>query len=162
ALSLLISENAPEVFINDADPAIYDFWWAVLNRSQAFTEMISAKRISMTEWRRQRETYRCRRSISHIRRAFAVFYLNRCNRSGIIMKGGHIGGVKQNGSWKLNARFNKQGLIRRCRMLADYRDRVHVSGQDGLAFIKRMNRHTTFFFIDPPYFHKGKTLYLNA
>ena len=29
SLTLLYLEETPEIFINDADPAIYDFWWAV-------------------------------------------------------------------------------------------------------------------------------------
>ena len=43
---------------------------------------------------------------------FATFYMNRTNRSGII-KGGVIGGLQQNGNWKLDARFNKDNLIKR-------------------------------------------------
>ena len=36
-----------------------------------------------------------------------------------------------------------------------------MSGDDGLQFIKRLDRTSTFFFIDPPYYEKGQTLYLN-
>ena len=47
---------------------------------------------------------------------FAAFYLNRCNFSGVI-KGGPIGGINQTGKWKIDARFNKEDLIRRIRNL---------------------------------------------
>jgi DNA adenine methylase len=77
------------------------------------------------------------------------------------MNGGPIGGVKQTGRWKLGARFNKSDLRRRCEKVSEYRDRVEVSGLDGIEFIEKRNASSTMFFIDPPYFRKGQTLYLS-
>src|SRR5262245_4230410 len=57
SLTLLFSEETPEIFINDVDRSIYDFWWSVLHRPNMFTHMISRKRVTMAEWRRQRNTY---------------------------------------------------------------------------------------------------------
>ncbi|WP_024577950.1 MULTISPECIES: DNA adenine methylase [unclassified Afipia] len=162
SLSLLYLEEAPAVHINDADPAIHDFWWSLTNQSKQFSEMISAKRISMAEWRRQREVYKSRGRVARLKRGFSAFYLNRCNRSGIIMNGGPIGGVNQTGDWLLDARFNKDDLIARCQKVAEYRDRIHVSGDDGVEFISKQDPTSVMCFIDPPYFVKGKTLYLNA
>ena len=78
------------------------------------------------------------------------------------MNGGPIGGVGQDGEWKLNARFNKSELRRRCEKIAEYGNRIHVSGLDGIKFIESRDPISTLYFIDPPYFAKGKTLYLNA
>ncbi len=162
SLTLLYLEETYRIYINDADPAIYDFWWTVLNRPQPFLHMLSNAPVSMGEWRRQRDVYRDRRRVSRLRRGFSAFYLNRCNRSGIIMNGGPIGGVKQGGKWKLGARFNKPELRRRCEKIAEYRDRIRASSDDGIRFIDTLDAKSTFFFIDPPYFEKGPTLYLNA
>lgn len=162
SLSLLYREETREIYVNDADPAIHDFWWALVNRPNSFLAMLSKTRVSMAEWYRQRHVYRHPRQISRLRRGFSAFYLNRCNRSGIIVNGGPIGGVNQAGKWKLDARFNKPDLRRRCEKVAEYRDRIHVSARDGIEFIGSLNAESTFFFVDPPYFLKGKTLYLNA
>ena len=162
SLTLLYLEESYRIYINDADPAIYDFWWTVVNRPQPFLEMLSKTRVTMTEWRRQRDVYRDRSHTSRLRRGFSTFYLNRCNRSGIIMNGGPIGGVTQTGKWKLCARFNKSELRRRCEKIAEYRERIRVSCDDGIRLIERLDPKSTFFFIDPPYFEKGPTLYLNA
>ena len=162
SLTLLYLEETPEIYINDDDKAVYDFWWSVVNRPDSFAEMLAKTRVSITEWRRQRDVYRDQGRVSHLRRCFATFYLNRCNRSGIIMNGGPIGGVKQAGKWKLDARFNKSELRRRCEKVAEYRNRIHVSCSDGIDFIESLDAETTCFFIDPPYYVKGKTLYLNA
>jgi DNA adenine methylase len=76
--------------------------------------------------------------------------------------GGPIGGIKQTGKWKLTARYNKAELRRRCEKVAEYRDRIKVSGIDGIDFIEAQDKDATLFFIDPPYFAKGSLLYLNA
>lgn len=162
SLTLLYLEETQVIHINDVDPAIYDFWWILVNKPEPFLNLLAKTHVNMTEWRRQREIYRSGVQASRLRRAFAAFYLNRCNRSGIIMNGGPIGGVKQTGLWKLNARYNKSELRRRCEKVVEYRDRIHVSGQDGLKFIENIDHDSTFFFIDPPYFVKGETLYLNT
>ncbi|MEX2490524.1 MAG: DNA adenine methylase [Nitrospirales bacterium] len=162
SLTLLYLEETHDIYINDVDPAIHDFWWTVVNRPKPFLEMITKARVSMPEWQHQRDVYRNSGYVSRLRRGFSAFYLNRCNRSGIIMNGGPIGGVKQTGKWKLDARFNKQELQRRCEKISDYKDRIHISRRDGIKFIERLDAESTLFFIDPPYFVKGKTLYLNA
>ncbi|MBI5504844.1 MAG: DNA adenine methylase [Deltaproteobacteria bacterium] len=162
SLTLLYLEETHGIYINDADPAIYDFWWTLVNRPLPFLDMLSRTRVSMVEWRRQRSVYRDSGRVSRLRRGFSTFYLNRCNRSGIIMNGGPIGGITQVGAWKLDARFNKSDLRRRCEKVAEYRERVRVSCDDGIQFIERLDPESTFFFVDPPYFEKGPTLYLNS
>lgn len=162
SLSLLYLEETHRIYINDADLAIHDFWWTLTNRRQAFLDKLSKTRVSIAEWRRQRDVYRGGGRVSRLRRGFAAFYLNRCNRSGIIMNGGPIGGIAQSGKWKLDARFNKVELRQRCEKVAEYRDRIRVSCDDGIQLIERLDPRTTFFFIDPPYFEKGPTLYLNT
>lgn len=161
SLKLLYLEDTQDIYINDGDPSMHDFWWAVVNRSKQFLHLLSKTRVSMAEWRRQREVYRSSDRVSRLRRGFATFYLNRCNRSGIILSGGPIGGIKQTGKWKLNARFNKPELKSRCEKIAEYRARICVSGDDGIDFIDSLDSASTFLFVDPPYFEKGPTLYLN-
>jgi len=161
SLSLLYMEETPAIYINDADISIHDFWWTLVHRSEPFMGLLQKTRVSMAEWRRQRDTYRLGGRVSRLRRGFSAFYLNRCNRSGIIMNGGPIGGVRQTGKWKLGARFNKPELQRRCERVSEYRDRVTVSALDGIDFINSLDLDSVHLFIDPPYFGKGRTLYLS-
>ncbi|MCC6350201.1 MAG: DNA adenine methylase [Candidatus Eisenbacteria bacterium] len=162
SLTLLYQEETPEIFINDADDSIHAFWWSVLNRPREFQQTLKSTRVNMTEWRRQRIIYRQATRQSRLRKGFATFYLNRCNRSGIIANGGPIGGIDQAGPWRLSARYNKDTLLDRCKKLVEYRSRIHVSGLDGLEFLSRLDQSSTMLFIDPPYYEKGRTLYLNA
>jgi len=161
SLSLLFREDTREIYINDVDQAIHDFWWTLVNRPKPFISLLNATRVSMAEWRRQRDVYRSNGRVSRLRRGFSAFYLNRCNRSGIIMNGGPIGGIAQAGRWKLGARYNKTALRNRCAKVSEYGDRIHVSHDDGLQFIAEHARSNTFLLIDPPYYVKGPSLYLN-
>lgn len=162
SLNLLTLEETPEIHINDADPAIFSFWWSLKHRPQEFAALLSKTRVSMAEWRRQRELYLSRRRISRLRKGFSAFYLNRCNRSGIIMNGGPIGGFEQRGDWLIDARYNKADLLDRCAKIAEFSDRISVTGIDGIELIKQVDNEGVFFFIDPPYYDKGATLYLNS
>ncbi len=162
SLSLLFQEETPDIAINDADPAIHGFWWSLINKPRQLEDMVRGANVTMAEWYRQRDIYRSSRRVSHLRRGFAAFYLNRCNRSGIIVNGGPIGGIEQKGEWKLGARFNRSELAERCARVSVYKDRISVSDLDGIEFVRNRDTNRTFLFVDPPYFVKGPTLYLNS
>jgi DNA adenine methylase len=162
SLTLLYREDISEILINDADEAIFAFWWSLIYKSKEFRELLRKTPVNIREWYRQRAIYRGSNRMSRLQRGFAAFYLNRCNRSGIIMDGGPIGGIAQNGNWLIDARFNKAELLRRCDKVTEYRDRIRVSGIDGLDLLDNLDSKSTFYFLDPPYFEKGRMVYLNA
>ena len=122
---------------------------------------LDASPVSVAEWRRWRGIARAA-DASPLARGFAAFYLNRSNRSGIIKNGSVIGGLGQDGRWKIGARFNKRTLRARLERIARARNRIRVSNSDGLEFIRGIDVWRTFLFIDPPYYRKGRTLYLNG
>ena len=65
---------------------------------------------------------------------FAAFFLNRCNRSGI-MTGGPIVGYKQDSNWKINARFNKEDLVNRILKAASFRDKIKLYNLNAHDFL---------------------------
>lgn len=162
SLTLLYSEDVSEILINDADQAIFALWWSLVFMPAQFRRLLLKTPVSLREWYRQRETYRSRNRASRLKRGFSAFYLNRCNRSGIIVDGGPIGGIEQDGRWLIDARFNKSELLGRCDKIAEYRDRIRVSGSDGIAPMDHLDPKSTFYFLDPPYFEKGRMVYLNS
>jgi len=166
AISLLFGEHVDRVLINDADLCIYAFWNAALYHTERFLKLLRTTPTTVCEWERQRAIYQQPKRHSTLRVGFATFYLNRCNRSGIIGNGGPIGGKRQTGKWKIDARFNRKELERRITRIALYRDRVSVSQMDGIEFLKRHvttldERAKAFVYLDPPYYAKGCDLYLN-
>lgn len=166
ALNLLFGEYVERIILNDIDPCVYAFWWAILRQTTGFLTRLEETPVSVEEWKKQRDIYRNRSRHSRIKVAFATFYLNRCNRSGIIVNGGPIGGHRQKGKWKLDARYNKAELIRRIEKIAAYRDRISIYNMDAVDFIKSVVLKSealreTLVYLDPPYYIKGKRLYLN-
>lgn len=165
-LHLLFSERISTLMINDADRSIYSFWKAILTKTDAFLEMLRDTPLSVDEWKRQRDVYFGGRRQASLRLGFATFYLNRCNRSGIIANGGLIGGRMQSGKWRLDARFNKSGLRQRIERIAMYGERILVSNLDALEFLRRKVNpqgiaEKAFVYLDPPYYAKGSQLYLD-
>lgn len=160
ALTLLFLEKVDQVIINDLDMSIYAFWKAILNYTEKFIEKIGDIDVTIEEWRKQRQINKDKCS-SEFDRGFATFFLNRTNRSGII-EGGPIGGMKQNGKWKINARFNKESLIERIKKIALYRGRIKILNLDGIELMKQIcNMPNILIYVDPPYYKKGSFLYLN-
>jgi DNA adenine methylase len=163
ALKLLFKENASQIYLNDLNLAVYSFWNSVLNRTEELCHMILTTEVSMDEWHIQKSIMTNPENKDLLQLAFATFFLNRTNRSGIL-KGGVIGGKSQDGKWKLDARYNKQDLIQRIKLIAAQKDRIHIYNLDANDFItkvvKNLPNHSLTYF-DPPYYVKGKGLYEN-
>lgn len=163
ALSLLINKKAEKIVINDYDIAIYSVWYAILNETEEFLKMIDTAVLTVDEWKKQREYYINNKTTYSIKLAFATFYLNRTNRSGIL-KAGPIGGYEQKGKYSISARFNKEKLKERIRLIASYKSRIKLYNMEIKEFIRKVisrYRKNCFIYFDPPYFKKGKELYTN-
>jgi DNA adenine methylase len=166
AINLLLAGKVERIILNDADRNIWSFWKAILDHTETFLDRVDSTPITVGEWRRQRKIYENPRGHSIVERGFAAFFLNRCNRSGIIMNGGVIGGLDQTGKWKIDARFNRIELRRRIERIAAYRDNIQIANMDAVKFLKTYvlsvaDRSRYFAYLDPPYYVKGSHLYLN-
>lgn len=160
ALALLMMEKVSNIIINDYDEAIYCFWKSILDDTQRFVNKIKSTDVNMREWKKQKRIYE--NTSSQFSLGFATFFLNRTNYSGVIT-GGPIGGAKQKGEWKLDARFNKKDLIERIERISYFKNRIKVKNEDGLKLINQYSRRRdVFVYLDPPYYVKGGSLYLNS
>ena len=162
ALELLEKNIVNEIVINDLDKGIYSFWKAILTETDKFINDIKSIPLTINEWNRQRLILENNHRYSY-ELGFAAFYLNRTNRSGII-KGGVIGGIEQNGSWRMDARFNRNELIERILKIIQHKKNIHIYNKDVNSFIQNylpQYANNAFVYFDPPYFGKGKQLYLN-
>ena len=161
ALSLLFNNVVREIHINDYDVAVWSFWNAVLNQTNRLVKLIETTEVNIDEWHKQKEIFAKNRTTS-LKRGFAFFFLNRTNRSGIIHKAGVIGGLKQNGNYKIDCRFNKIALIRKIKTISEYRHRIHLYNLDAVDFLNAVEPvmpTNSLSYIDPPYYNKGASLY---
>lgn len=157
-LRLLFDGNVDKLVLNDRDPAIFSFWESVLHDSGSFCELIDRADLSVLEWKKQKAIYLDPNS-SVLERGFAAFYLNRTNRSGII-KANPIGGLEQKGNYNLGCRFPKENLKKKISLIASKKDSITFENLDASEFIIGHSKDkNSFWFIDPPYYEKGKQLY---
>ena len=150
ALALLFGEYASVVHINDLSRPVYAFWYSVLNDTDALCDRIQRVDVTIDEWHRQRGVYDNRDAADVDDLGFATLFLNRTNRSGIV-SGGVIGGKHQTGNWDLDARFNRDELIRRIKRVGRYRSRIRLYRLDALDFTNTVvpTLRNAFTFYDP-------------
>lgn len=163
ALNLLIDGIVNNIIINDYDKAIYSFWKSAIFETQKFLDKIDSAELTIDEWKKQREIYDTKNNKYSFELGFATFYLNRTNRSGIL-KAGPIGGYQQTGNYLIDARFNKEILKKKIERIAQFKRNIKIYNKDIRSFISLIitkNQDNSFVYFDPPYFTKGKALYIN-
>lgn len=161
ALGLLIEDYVSEIHINDYDKAIYSFWYAILRKTDEFIQRVWDTPVNMTQWRKQKLIQENKDDYDHFDLGFSTFFLNRTNRSGVI-NAGVIGGNDQTGNYKIDARYNKEELVRRINAIANHSKNIKIYEQDALKFITQTipkKKSKGLVFLDPPYYVQGKRLY---
>ena len=158
AMNLLLQGKVKSVILNDLDTGIYSIWYAIFNDTEWLIEAINNTEITLAVREQQKKVYNeLKDSYGYSRDlAFATFFLNRVNYSGILT-GGPIGGKEQKGKYKLDCRFNKESLIGKIKEIAKYRDNVQLFHMDAIELLK--NQSNIFVFADPPYWQAGDMLY---
>jgi len=164
AVSLLLKERVKFLILNDLDIAIHAFWKSVKEYPDALIRLIRSTRVSIAEWRRQKEIYNSKNTSDMLGLGFSTFYLNRCNHSGIL-GARPIGGMNQNGNYSIKSRYNKTTAIEKIAAIARHADAIEVFNLDAISFLKLLKRkhrnRKCFVYFDPPYYQKGPALYLN-
>jgi len=162
-LKLLLNKNMKGFIINDLDRHIYAFWFSVFNDTERLINKIEVTEITLLEWHKQKQVYANHEQHSLLDVGFSTLFLNRTNFSGIL-SAGPLGGVNQDGKYKLDCRFNKRSIIDTIRLVSKHKEYVEVYNMDAIHLIEylKVREQDVFYNFDPPYVGKGKELYLNA
>ena len=163
AVELLLKNVVNRIVINDYDKGVWSFWKAILTETDRFVEQVRTVPLTIDEWYRQHKICVNQNDKYSFELGFATFYMNRTNRSGII-KGGVIGGLKQAGNWTMDVRFNREELINRIQNIASRKKDIKLYNKDISSFITNyvpLYEDNAFIYFDPPYYKKGKQLYMN-
>lgn len=160
ALELLLTGLVRKIHINDLNKAVHSFWFSVLNDTDEFIELVRRTEVSIETWLKAKKTFSDEDS-SGLNLAFATFFLNRTNRSGIL-NGGAIGGKHQTGAWKIDARYNVDELCHRIARIAKLRKRIVLTRKDAISLLVEdapRLPEKALIYLDPPYYRKGRDLY---
>lgn len=163
ALELLFHGIADHIHINDLDPAIYDFWQAITTVPDDVLRLLHDTPVNIDQWLYWRSVLRAEIQVNLAERGFATLFMNRTNRSGVL-KGGVIGGLKQDGAYKMDARMNKRDLTSRVEMVAMHASCISIYQEDAFSLLSRCKEFlpkNSLIYLDPPYYVKGQGLYRN-
>ena len=164
AIKLLLYEDVSGIVINDIDPAIFSFWYCVLNMTEELCYLLEECNITIEERDKQIRVLKNISRYSTLEIGFATLFLNRTNISGIL-NAGPMGGREQLGKDKLSARFNKNVLREKIFAIAKQKERISLYNLDAIDFIDKIlpqyEASQVFINFDPPYVKKGQGLYIN-
>lgn len=161
AMGLLLSGQVHDIIINDKDPRIYAFWHCLLTETDQLIKMIVDTPVTVSQWEHEKAILHNPKEHDQLTLAFATFFVNRTSRSGIL-KGGVIGGKNQQAKYKIDCRYNKSALISLIERIATYHDQIKLENQDAIDFLREHRfSSSTLVYADPPYFEKGKALYMD-
>ena len=152
ALMLLKNNIVSNLILNDIDKSIYCFWKSVLKYNSELCQMVDSATLTLEEREIQKsiqnnkEKIDMRKKEDVLKLGFSTFYLNRVNRSGII-KAGVIGGINQDGNYKMDCRFNKKDLVEKIQEIYKYKDKIKFYNLDVLDFLKRIKIKIISFFL---------------
>jgi len=164
AMELLLDGKVGHVYLNDSSLHVFAFWHTILSDPETFCRQIWRAPLTVDAWKRHRNVVRSPANRDLADLGFSTFYLNRCCRSGILTAG-VIGGLAQEGSDTIEARFPRRTLVERIEAIAERRDQITVSHLDAEEFMtSRVNSlpQETLVYCDPPYYEKAERLYLNT
>ena len=168
-LALLYNNLINKLIINDSDPFIHALWFEILNNPRNLKDYISNIKVDVQEFKRRKELYSCdtnSNQLSNLEKALTCLFINRTTRSGIYYAG-PIGGKKQK-DWKIYARWKPKQLIEKIDLINQMKDKIELHNIDYHSFISGIINSTNkkiienyLFFLDPPYYKKGKNLYFH-
>lgn len=169
AMRLLFDDKVRRVVLNDLDKSIYSFWYSIINFTEDFLDILDSEEVTIDNWNKHKKIQKNKSMFDMqqkediLKLGFSTFFLNRTNRSGII-KAGVIGGIQQNGNYKMDCRFNKSKLRKLILEISKYKSKIEIYNLDARSFINEIASKPyrgSLYFIDPPYYKKGKGLYVN-
>lgn len=164
SIKLLLQGKVDQLILNDLDVAIYAFWWSVINEPDYLVNRVLTCDLTVDEWKKQREINRVKDSRDLKSLGFSTLFLNRCNRSGILTAN-PIGGIRQLGNYKIDARFNREGLVEKIINISGHSKKIALRNTSCEKLIAALNRRKNLsnflVYFDPPYYQKGPLLYMN-
>jgi DNA adenine methylase len=168
ALRLAGAGIVKRVLLADADPLVTRFWQVAAADTEWLIDRMWDEQVSLERWDYWRTWNPTRLDDKNL--AVKCLFLNRTTFSGILHgRAGPIGGRKQESEYKIDCRFNKEGLEFRLRFVGDlYRSNrlVDVWCRDWKKTLEALPEqypslipNRVVAYLDPPYMEKSGKLY---
>lgn len=161
SLGLLEAGVISHTTLVERDPLIYSFWKTVFEHTDELIDSFNKLPITLDTWNELKQCFTIDKPKKSelLRLGIAGLFFNRTNFSGIL-NAGPIGGKEQKSAYKIDCRTNKNEIAARIKKIASYSPKISVEFGDAIDFISlKKNETNLFFYLDPPYFIKGESLY---
>lgn len=166
AMNLLRRGAVERIVLNDLDIRVYSAWRAILHENSRFLDELRTVSVDLTSWHRYRAIVDAPTDEYSFELGFATYFINRTSRAGIVSGSGPIGGYQQDGAWKIDARFYRETMLRRCIWIGENAGRILIQHEPALSFLRKcsasLSPENCFYFIDPPYVAAGSRLYFDG
>lgn len=163
ALHMLLEGKIENITINDYDRSIFAFWYSVVHNTKDLCKLIKEADINIETRLAMKAVQKNKSTTDLLSLGYSTLFLNRANRSGII-GAGVMGGNNQAGKYKITDRFKKDALIEKIQAIAKHRKNIKLHNKDGMHLLRKLDTPQAdkiVFYLDPPYYKQGKTLYSN-
>ncbi|MEV5060420.1 DNA adenine methylase [Streptomyces sp. NPDC053794] len=168
ALRLVGAGSVARVLLADADPLVAAFWQTAAADTDWLIDRMHEEPVTLDRWDywRHRPTARLGRKEAAVK----CLFLNRTTFSGILQgRAGPVGGRKQTGRYRIDSRFNKNGLEARLRFVGHLYDQGHIADVWCKDWSATMSDVTEWYpgllpnrvmaYLDPPYLTNSPRLY---
>jgi len=155
ALKVATEFPSMRIVVNDKDEWISSFWEVIKSKDESYTlsEMVKEYTPNINLFYELRNTT----PENVIDKAFYSIFFNRTTFSGIL-NAGPIGGRNQVSEWGIGCRFNSKYLSKTIIKIHELLSgRLEVYNEDYTILLEKYDG--SFFYLDPPYFVKGNSLY---
>lgn len=154
SIFLNLNTEGKTIWLNDKDKNISTFFKVVKDYPREFCELVNKCSPSIKVWKEMRYS----EPKDDLNIAFKTFFLNRTNYSGIL-NANPIGGYRQKSEYPIDCRWNKEDLVMRIMTSSKLLKDAEITFEDFFYVFIKPSRFNIFFMIDPPYYHKGNSLY---
>lgn len=165
SIAFLEAGIAKRAVLADLDPLVAAFWEVVFSsQANELADRVLEADVSLESWKRIRSSH----PSNKLDLAFKCLFLNRTSFSGALSaSAGPIGGAEQASNYKIDCRYNRYALAERIWELNKLSGRIVVHNSDFRRVIgsyrascSRYQRQSgSFWYLDPPFFHKADRLY---
>ncbi len=158
SLGLLNAGVADHAVLTDADPLISSFWIAATEQTEGLIDFMMSEPVTVERWQYWKSADEDTLDVLH--KGMKALYLNRTTFSGLIRHGSVLGGLKQTGTTKIGARFNKPALAACLSRIGRWYDEGRIEAHH-LDYRKALEvaDPADLVYLDPPYVEKSDALY---
>jgi len=163
-LKCLENKLATRYVFNDKDYAIYSIWKSIEKYPKKLKKYLSKLKPTVQNFYKIKKLLIEKTKHDIVKTAAIKIAIHQWSYSGLgEMAGGPIGGKKQNSKYKINCRWNIESLLSQIDKyhVLFTKNNVSIYNTDALKLIQMyQSSKQTIIYIDPPYYIKGGSLYL--